>query len=455
MSSLFGSVSIALRSMLAQQAAISVTTNNVSNINTPGYSRQRVDLIEADAVFNGQQMVGTGVDLQGITSLRDRVLELRINDEKRQQGSLQGQVRALQDIETMFSSDTNTLGDDINQFFNSISELSADASSVPLRQAVLTAGGNLATRFQLTATTLKQRESSIDLEVQQSVQHVNEITGEIAKLNLRIAESSTTGSEASSFEDRRNLLLQDLSTEIGNKVTVADDGFTVTAANGSTLVLGHQAVPLTVSRSQDGSPCIMSEGQDITSAISGGQLQGLLNVRDKVIPDMLANLDTLAGSISTSVNGIHRAGFDLDGNAGGDFFAPPPGGNLGAASTIALAISDPRKLAASTNATAGDNANLNQLLDLRQQPAVNGQRITEYYAKIAFDLGSKLSNAKSELDASDLISQQLANQRGGLSGVSLDEEAANLVRYQRAYEAAARVLSVLSDLTEISVNLGK
>src|SRR4051812_22172903 len=154
MSSLFGSISVAMSSMLAHQSAISVTANNVSNINTPGFSRQRAELSEGAAVLTGTRMVGTGVIMNQITSLRDHVLELRIDAEKQQQGSLQAQVDSLGDIEVLFSANTETLGDSINKFFNSLSELSSNPSSIPLRQSVLMNASNLANRFQNTATTL-------------------------------------------------------------------------------------------------------------------------------------------------------------------------------------------------------------------------------------------------------------------------------------------------------------
>lgn len=455
MSSLFGSVSIALRSMMAQQAAISVTANNVSNINTEGYSRQRAELIEADAVFDGSHMVGTGVKLEQITSLRDRVLQLRIQDERHQQGSLQAQVTSLQDIETLFSSDTSNLGDSINKFFNSVSDLSTNASSVPLRQSVLMSARNLANIFRSSAATLQQRQFSLDLDIQQSTSEVNEITAQIAELNHKIAFNSGTAAEMGSFEDRRDLLLQNLSSLIGTQVIKSDDGLTVTMKNGTALVLGDKATPLTIARQGDGSVRIMSDGQDVTNQMAGGKLSGLLTVREQVIPALLADLDTLAGSIANAVNTAHRNGADLDGNAGTDFFAPPSAGNKGAAAALQVNLSDPRQIAASSDGSAGSNGNLNSILDLRNRAIVQGDTPIDFYAKVAFQLGSQLSNAKSELDASELVSEQLSDQRGSISGVSLDEEAADLIRYQRAYEAAARVLSVISDLTELSVNLGR
>jgi flagellar hook-associated protein 1 FlgK len=420
-----------------------------------GFARQRAALAEADAVFNGSYMVGTGVTLEQVTSLRDRILELRIQDEKQQQGSTEAQVHALEDIQTLFATTTETIGDSIDKFFNSLSALSVDASSVPLRQSVLMSATNLTNSFHTAVTTLQQRQFSLDLDIEQAVQEVNQITGEIAKLNQQIARSGAGSSETGSFEDHRILLLQNLSSLIGNHVIVADDGLSVTLTDGTPLVVGDKATPLSVARQANAEVRVLTEGSDITDNIEGGKLHGILNIRQEVIPTLIQDLDALAAGISNSCNTIHRGGIDLDGNANSDLFSPVPAGSVGAAASCALNILNPRQLAAGADGTAGDNAVVNELLGLREQGIINGDRPTAFYAKIAFGVGSKLANAKAELNASEMVAEQLAQQRGAISAVSLDEEAADLIRYQRAFEAAARVISVLSDLTDTAVNIGR
>lgn len=455
MSSLFGGLSIALSSMFTQQAAISVTSNNVSNINTPGYSRQRADLQESAAIFDGQHMFGTGVELDQIVSLRDRVLNLRIQDERQEQGALQAQVTALQDIEPLFSSQTENLNDAISRFFNSISDLSANAASVPLRQSVLISANDLAARFRSASATLQERQFSLDLDIQQATDQINEVTSQIAYLNARIAACVANSSEKGAFEDQRDLQLGTLSELIGTQVILADDGLAVTTRDGTPMVLGSHSTPLTATRQADGSVRVFSDGQDITENIDGGKLAGLIVARQQAIPGIQQELDALAAGLATGVNSAHLSGIDLNGDPATEFFVAPPAGGMGAAAGMRVSLTDPRKIAASLDGSAGDNANLNVMFELQHLPIVQGETPSNFYARMAFGLGSRLSNASSELAASEAVSEQLANQRGAISGVSLDEEAANLIRYQRAYEAAARVLTVISDLTEISVNLGR
>jgi flagellar hook-associated protein 1 FlgK len=455
MSSLFGSISIALSSMMAHQSAISVTANNVSNINTPGYSRQRADLNEGPAVFTGAQMVGTGVEMSSITSLRDRVLELRIDSEMQQQGSLQAQVGSLNDIQVLFSSGTQNIGDSMNAFFNSLSELSTSPSDTSLRQNVMMSASNLANNFQNTATTLQQRQSSIDLDVQQSVDEVNQITAQLARLNSEIASHGTLKeSQMGTLVDRRMNLLQQLSSLMGNQVMQSDDGTTVTTATGNPLVVGSRSFALSTEKLADGTMQIKLGESDITRSIAGGKLGGLLEVRDNTIPGIMSQLDTLASELANNFNAAHRQGFDLNGKAGGDFFVAPPASGAGAAASFALNLTDSSQLAASSDGTSGSNGNLNKLIAVRDKTNADGDRLIDQYSNIAFNIGSAISNAEIELNASEMISAQLQDQRGAISGVSLDEEAADLVRFQRAYEAAARVLSVISDLTEAAVTMG-
>jgi flagellar hook-associated protein 1 FlgK len=455
MSSLFGTMSLAAGAMMAQQSAIAVTANNVSNINTPGYSRQRADLAESPAAFDGSHMFGTGVVLQQVVSLRDRILELRIQDELQQQGSLKAQVESLADVELQFSMQNANVGDALNDFFDSLSSLSSLPSSQALRQSVLISAQNLANQFRSGSNMLTQRQFSLDLEVQQVVAQVNCDIAQIAKLNGQIAASNIPEDQLGTYVDERNALLQDLSSLMGNHVITADDGLTITAQDGTPLVVGTNVYDLAVVQDASGSTQLTAAGRLLDAQTVGGKIGGLLQVREQVIPGILQGLDSLASALITKFNSIHKNGVDLNGNAGTDFFIPVPNTGSGAAASFTVNITDADQIAASSDGSAGSNGNLNSLIDLRNQPLVNGDRLIDAYSHLTFQVGSSLANAKTDLQTSEAMVQQLKDQRGAISGVSLDEEASNLIRYQRAYEAAARVLTIISELTEVSVNLGR
>lgn len=176
MSSLFGTLSIAVSGLLAEQGALNVTSNNVANANTPGYSRQRPVLLEGDPVPVGPLLFGSGVVLDSVQSVGDPILELRLNEETQQHSQLDTMVSAMQQIEVMFSGSSGNLGEQITNFFNSIHTLSTDPASMPLRQGALTAAGNLANSFRNTAHNLELQRNNLDLSVGQTVDQVNGLT---------------------------------------------------------------------------------------------------------------------------------------------------------------------------------------------------------------------------------------------------------------------------------------
>jgi flagellar hook-associated protein 1 FlgK len=200
---------------------------------------------------------------------------------------------------------------------------------------------------------------------------------------------------------------------------------------------------------------VFAQGTDVTANLTAGKLAGLIKVRDQTIPSLLLDLDTLASGLSNALNAAHATGFDLSGNPGGNLFAPPPLALSGAAAAMSVAISDPTLIAASSDGSSGSNGNLDVLSAVRTQAVARGQNPTDFYAGLVFHVGSDVANSSAEAEAAGLILHQLENQRSAVSGVSLDEEAANLVRFQRAYEAAARVVATINDLTDIAINLGR
>ncbi|HZU43941.1 MAG TPA: flagellar hook-associated protein FlgK, partial [Terriglobales bacterium] len=222
MSSLFASMSIAVRALLAQQGALATTSNNVANINTPGYSRQRPIMMESEPTWEGSFLMGSGVTLKGIESLRDNVLELRLDEETQRQGQLGAFVNAMQQVQTMFSGNDGEIGDTISKFFTSLNQLSADPANIPIRQSVLQAAANMATAFRRTSANVSALRNNLDLGVVQAVSEVNRLTGQIAQLNSEVASLERIGEDAGAFLDQRNLLIRNLSGLID--VSVIDNG---------------------------------------------------------------------------------------------------------------------------------------------------------------------------------------------------------------------------------------
>ncbi len=458
MGSLSASLNIATQSMLAEQGAIETTTNNIANANTPGYSRQVPNLEESSTVQIGSLTFGTGVQLGSVTSLRDAVLDLRVNQETQQQGQLNAFLDGGQQIQELFNETSGTgLQAPLTAFFNSLSELASNPSDLTTRQNVITSAQNLATAFNQTSNNLSTLQRNTDLAVQQSVSQINSLTSQIAQVNQQVVAATKTGENAGPFQDQRQQLINQLSNYIDvSEVDTGDGGLTLTTSSGAALVVGNQSFALsTQANPTTGLQDVYSNGSDITSQISGGALAGQIQIRDQEIPSVQNSLDTLAYNLAGAVNNQNRAGFDLNGNAGGNLFTPLSQAP-GAAASMSVALTDPTLIAASGTAgtgNTGDNSNANKLLALQSQNIVDGQTPLGYYSDTVFKIGNDVSSAQTTEQAGSQTLLQLQNLQGGVSGVDINEEAANLVRFQTAYQASAQVATVINTLLQTTINM--
>jgi flagellar hook-associated protein 1 len=458
MSSLNASLAIALSGLSAEQGALQATTNNVANVNTPGYSRQVPNLVSSDPIVVDPLTLGTGVTLQSIDSVRDPILESSIQQETQTQGQLGAQVSALQQTQVNFTTSTSDIGTEITNFFNSINQLSANPSDLSVRQGVLTAAGNLASSFNSTANNLTQQQTSLDQNVVETVGQVNQLSQQVAQLNGKISQLQGEGESAGSFVDQRQQAIDQLSALVNVSVIPSNNSLTLTTGNGTPLVMGTQSFQLETEPTAAGLHDVYAQGADITSQITSGALGGTIQVRDQQIPAIQNQLDTLAAGLANSVNGVQTAGYDLNGNPTGStdlagnpqtpvyLFNPPPAGGTGAAANLSVAITDPSLIAASSDGTAGSNGNAEAMYALSTQTGIDGQTPTDYYSSVVFNVGNDVSNATAEQAASTQVLQQLNDQRGSVSGVSLDEEAANMMQYQNAYAASAQVVTTINDM---------
>jgi flagellar hook-associated protein 1 len=458
MGTLSGSMSIVLGSLQADEGALAVTTNNLANANTPGYDRQIVQLSENGAIVQGNLVFGDGVTLGQAQTVRSNILQIQLNQETQQTGQLGSFLDGMDQVQTLFNETAGTgLQTPLSAFFSSLQQLSTNPSDSSLRTGVITAAQNLASAFNQASSALTTQQSNLNLSVQQSVGQINALTGQVAQLNDQISGMTKAGEDASTLIEQRDTELNNLSNLIGINVISGQEGdITVTTGNGSPLIVGDQSYALdTQTNTTNGMQDVYSQGQDITSQISAGQLGGQINVRDQQIPSILGQLDTLAASIETAVNTQSTKGFDLNGKPGTALFSAPPAGISGAAGSMSVAISDPSLVAASSDGTPGSNGNANLLAAIANQAITNGQTPANYYSGMVFQIGNAVSNATAEQTAAGQVTQQIQNQIGALSGVSLNEEAANLTKFQQAYDASARVVTIISNMMDEAINLGQ
>lgn len=457
MSSLFASLSVAREALRAQQAALSVTQNNIANVNTPGYTRQRATLVAGAPVALAEYQSGMGVRLESIDAYRDRLLDCRLNQELQRKAEYEYAAAALEQVESILNEHAGSgLQAALSAFFNSFASLANAPEDASLRQQVLASAGRLAATFRSVYEQIQSVRAMQERTIADTVEEINTLAAAIARLNGEVVAAQAVGGNVSTLRDQRQQLVDRLAQLTDVTYFETESGaLTVMTRQGAPLAVGTQSYAWQTTSGPDGLTRITAEGADITAGIESGKLGGLLQVRDRHIADYLARLDDLAAAIIAEVNAQHAAGVDMDGLAGGDFFTPftpiVPGSNLGAARSMSVAITDTDRIAAAAaGAGPGSNANAVRLSALQNELRMGGGTLSfvQYYADLVFRVGLDTRTVGDNLGIQEQLLAQLQNQRDALSGVSLDEEAVDLLRYQKAYEANARFIRLVDDLTE-------
>jgi flagellar hook-associated protein 1 FlgK len=454
MSSISSVLSNAVQSLLADTGALQVTSNNIANANTPGYSRQVPVFQEAAPTNVGNLSVGNGVVLEGYQSVRDELVSNQIQQETQSQSSANAQMNSLQQIEPTFTTSTQDIGTQMSALFTSLSSLSTNPTNSAERQGVLTAGSNLVTAFNTASDVLTTQQSALNNPVGQDVSQINQLTQQIAALNPQIAELTATGQNGGSLQDQQNQLVLKLSALTNVSTTQTAQGETLTTGNGTPLVVGSQGFALHTATGSDGMQHVLDQnGADVTASLSSGDLGGTIQMRDTTIPGLLGQLDTLANQFGAAFNAAQATGFDQKGVAGGNIFTLPAT-VAGSAGAITMAITNPTKIAASSDGSAGSNGNVANLSAVQTNVLPAGSTPGEAYASLVYQVGSLTANATAESTATTASLLQLNDQLSSVSGVSIDEEATNLITFQTAYQAAARVISTMQAMFSVTLAMG-
>jgi flagellar hook-associated protein 1 FlgK len=453
MGGLNATLSIGMQALDAAQGALTATSNNIANVNTPGYTKEVAQLSENGMAVSGDNVTGGGVTLDGIQSTRDQLLGLQIQQQTSLQSSVNTASASLQQIQTYFTTTGTDIASALTAFSTNLTALSASPASAATQQGVLSSGQNLANAFHTTANALTSAQSSADGLVTESVAQINTLTAQIAQLNGQVTQLTASGQDAGTAQDQLNQSVQQLSGLTGIAVTQGTSGETITTANGTPLVMGNQSFSLQTTTGTNGFQQVLdSNGNNITASIQGGQLGGAIEVRDQTMPGLLSQLNTLATQFATSFNAAQTGGADSNGNPGVNFFTLPTN-PANAASGLSVAITDPSLIAINATGTTGGNANVASLSAALTSTLPSGQTPANAYASMVFDVGNQASNATTQSTAIGKNLLQLTNQQGAVSGVNIDDETANLIRFQTAYEAGARIVSTIQQLYTDTINM--
>lgn len=558
--SLFSVLNVGTRGLMASQLAMNVAGQNISNADVKGYSRKRLNLAPDYRYDTGNGQIGMGVEVINIERMRNGFIDNQIRLQNQEVGYFTEINQSLNAIENVFTEPGDTgIQTFIDQFFDSWQNLSNNPADISARTMVKTNAEILNDVFHNLAGELTDLRQTRNTEIETRVTKVNEIVKEVYNLNLEIGAVEIGNQNANDSRDRRDKILKDLSLLIDINTTENDLGQLTVTTNGNILVspVNYQTLVTTSTSFQmpDGTSMTnvgikFSESRK-TYTPQGGEIKGLIEVRDSIVPEYQKRLDELALAIVRDVNSLHVAGYNLDGYSGSNFFNPNTTGasdiSLAAAinssvHNIAAASGGEIKPAVANTLTAGfhnfgdpplqlyrdpvavpvtpatnimrgsvivntpsitlqegvdyhidyvsgtvqmlhngydaqnltvnfqyrtggfagpgDNSNSIAIAalrsDLTMSPDVVGNNTatyTEFYSSVIGFLGLSKNEANSSLETRTFLVDQYESQQDSISGVSLDEEMADLIKFQHTYQAAARLISITNDMLDTLINM--
>jgi len=467
MGGLFHTLNVGAESLYASRQGVDTTGHNIANAQTEGFSRQRVNLEQRNPSETRGILIGNGVFVKNITRAHDTFLEKQINDTNQNLGQSSARFEAMKPLEGIYSPElNNTLSNELDRFFNSLQDLSNFPEELTVRTALRENAQNLTNAFHQVDQALNMQRDDINFRVGGEVAEVSTLLQEIAKLNIAIKTSETTANpDVNDLLDQQDRMLRDLTKRIDVNYYRGEHGMVVVRGPQETLLVdrGYPA-RFDVIKRGDGSnmyDVIVEDGASheptvVTEVNKRGRLAGLIQVRDHVIPDLLEHNNEMARTLADQLNGIHQQGFglkDFKETTGRDFF------DLGsdrsrAAANIRLdgmieESTDAISVASSPNAP-GDNVMANQMLRLKDKKLMGEGRASmqDFYASYVGGFGLDLVRSEQVKKADDTLTQNLNARREAISGVSMDEEATNLLKWQANFTASSKVITTIDEMLD-------
>jgi flagellar hook-associated protein 1 FlgK len=450
MSGLFGSLVASANSLRVFENSISTGQNNVNNAKTPGYAKQRSYPLPAS--FNPQEGLAGGIESGDVSSFRSRYAEQAVRQAQVLYSQHSQRASDLSRIEQYFDvSGESGVPKAISDLFLSISDWSLAPNDTSPRQQVLDRAGLLAARFNEAASNLGDSASTVTDEVRDAITQINNLSGTIRDINVQIQKDYAAQSDPS-LDARLHSTLEELSQYADVTVLRQPNGSVSVLMGGETpLVMGERQYQIQGDFSGGTATVLDHNGDDVTYQARGGRLGALLEMKNTTIPSYLNQLNTLAAGIADTMNAALATGVDINGVAGAALFTYNSTDD--AAATLQVTEITPAELAAASAAQPGGNQNALDLAAMANSPQVDGLSYMAHYARLAGGVGQDLLSASDDEQTHQQLLLQAQSVRDGISGVSLDEEAVQLIEFQRAYQASAQMISILNELTGVAIEM--
>lgn len=439
--------------MTAAQAGIRTSGDNMVNANTPGYRRREIQLRSSLTVQHSNYRIGTGVEVASFERAVDVNVERRVRQAFSDLGAEESRGEMLRRVAVGFGDlDGTGLATAVDDLLASFDALAANPADDSARTAVVESAERVAYDLNRYAGDVRRARVEVNAAISTSVEEVNEKIEEIADLNKRIVQA---GSIPGELEDRRDVLLDELSQAVEIHVLHKDNGVVdVSLRGGGALVVDDRARLLSSATDANGDVQVTDSGG---GPVEGGALGGLFTVRDSDLTALRDNLDNFAYDLATGVNAVHSAGYGLDGVTGRDLFAAPAAvadaaRNLQVDAGVAA---DPHQVAAAQDPllVPGDNRNAVAMAALRESAFVGGERPADALAGMMEDFGNRMYEAENNAEGLRAVADGVTQIRENISGVSLDEEMVRLLEFRQAYQAAAQLVRTADELLQEAIAL--
>jgi flagellar hook-associated protein 1 FlgK len=456
--SLFGGLEAGKRAILSQQYNLTSIGHNIANVSTPGYSRQQVLLESTTPYEDANGKYGTGVQIATVRQIRDLFLTTQYRDENAQLGRWDAMDRTMSQVESIFMEpNENQLNDLLNNFFNAWQNLTTAADSQTARSAIREQALLLINGLQQASQRLSAVIKNLDDDVSARVSELNQMASEISNINREIAFMELDGNTANDLRDRRDYLIDQLSYKVDvTQIEESTGAARVFIGAMEFIGSGHYTALGTETEATQTMTIrqIVWQGTGTQLGSIGGELASLIEARDAVLPEYITQLDSLVYRLVTEVNALHRTGYGSNDQTGINFFDP----NRLTAATVDLSQEVKNSLAniaaSSAAASPGNNTIALGIAQLKSAQVLNNGSATmsEFYYSLIGLIGTRAEQAKDTKDNYDLVLEQLEFSRQSVQGVSLDEEMANMIRAQHAYDAAAKVITTIDHAIGTIVN---
>lgn len=457
---LFGALDLAKRSLATQMQGVETAGQNIANINTPGYSRQRVDITTSIDLPGTAGPVGTGSQVVRIQQIVSELLNSQVRSNNSTLGFQQGRQSALDSAQSALAEFLNNadgtsgsgLSAQLNDFFSSLQSVAAAPNSAAARQTLIGAAENLSTSFNQVSRQFTELKTGLNDSLARDTSSANELLGQIASLNAQIANAEFTGGTANDLRDKRSLALENLASLVNFTTSSGTYGEVNIAIGGQAIVTGRQLVDTLKTYDAGGGQMLLQTATGgVNLAVTGGRMAGTIDARDTDLATMRTQLDSLASNLISAVNSVHSAGFSPSGTTGANFFNGTDAASISVNTALA---NNPLLIQTASSATAtSDNSVALQLTQLAQtaQAGLGGQTFSQFYSRTVAALGSALNQANTQVTNQETVAKMLSEQRGAVSGVNLDEEMTSLMSFQRAYTASAQLLTTVDEMIQTTL----